>query len=352
MKNQYRWVLRYVLPLLCAALCTSCQDDSAAPAAAIEVRFVRPANFPEPHYNFAQNPVTTAGFELGRTLFYDGKLSRDGSISCGNCHLQAAGFTHHGHDVSHGIDDKLGTRNAPPVMNAAWQPVFMWDGGVHDLDLFPIAPIENPLEMDEKLGNVLTKLRATTTYPPLFKRAFGTEEITTERLLKALSQFMVMCISANSRYDSFARGEGVQFTSEEKRGHELFVQKCAACHSGELFTDFSFRNTGVSTPASKDKGRAQITLNPRDDYKFKVPSLRNVAVTAPYMHDGRFYTLEEVLDHYAGGVNDLPTLDSLLRLPSGARGIALTAEEKQLIITFLKTLTDDTFLRDKKLSDQ
>ncbi len=348
--------IRAVIFFGVAACCFSlagCQDEAAAPPAAVveDIRFVQPANFPAPHYNVTANPVTTEGFELGRALFYDGRLSRDGSISCGSCHLQAAAFTHHGHDVSHGIDDRLGNRNAPPVMNMAWQPVFMWDGGVHNLDMFPVAPIENPIEMDEKLANVLEKLRATPMYPPLFRRAFGSEEITTERLLKAMSQFMVMCVSSASRYDSFVRGEGGQLTEQELQGRELFSQKCASCHSGELFTDFSFRNNGVSTAKSKDKGRSIITLNAEDDYKFKVPSLRNIAVTAPYMHDGRFYTLDEVMDHYAGGVNDLPTLDPLLR--SGAqRGIALTAGEKQLIITFLQTLTDDTFLRDKKLAAQ
>ncbi len=334
---------------MCIVLLSGCQDDEPVPTVVEDIRFVQPANFPAPAYNFAANPVTNAGFELGRTLFYDGILSRDGSISCGSCHQQASGFTHHGHDVSHGIDDKLGTRNSPPVMNMAWQPVFMWDGGVHDLDLFPIAPIENPVEMDEKLENILRKLRSSPAYPGMFQRAFGSEEITTSRLLKALSQFMVMCVSSNSRYDSFVRGEGVQLTEPELRGRELFSHKCASCHSGELFTDFSFRNNGVSTATSKDKGRSIITLNAQDDYTFKVPSLRNVAVTSPYMHDGRFYTLDEVMDHYAGGVNDLPTLDPLLR--SGAQtGIALTTEEKQLIITFLSTLTDDTFLRDKKLA--
>jgi cytochrome c peroxidase len=322
---------------------------SAREAMRPQITFIKPPHFPEPVYRFENNPITTDGFELGRALFYDGALSRDGSISCGECHQQSAGFTHHGHDLSHGIDDQLSRRNSLPVMNLAWHPAFFWDGGVHDLDLFSIAPIENPVEMDEQLGNVLNKIRNNPKYPPLFAKAFGSPEVTTDRFLKAISQFMLMCISADSRYDRHLQGKEL-LNSEELKGLALFEQKCAGCHSGVLFTDFSYRNNGLNNQFNPDKGRAEITLNPDDDFKFKVPSLRNVAITAPYMHDGRFYTLDEVLTHYQIGVHDLPTLDTQLRHAQGL-GIRMTDEEKRYIILFLHTLTDEQFIRNPLLSE-
>ncbi|MFY7911310.1 MAG: cytochrome-c peroxidase, partial [Emticicia sp.] len=173
------------LVVFLGAACSSITQEAKP-----EELFAVPANFPNPVYDFAKNPVTKSGFELGRELFYEGDLSRDGTISCAECHSQASGFTHHGHDVSHGIDDLRGIRNAPPIQNMAFQKEFFWDGGVFDLDLFSIAPIENPVEMDEKLGNVLEKLRKKEKYATLFQKAYGSKEITTERFLKALSQFM------------------------------------------------------------------------------------------------------------------------------------------------------------------
>jgi cytochrome c peroxidase len=312
----------------------------------LEIRFYKPANFPEPVYDFSKNPVTSAGFRLGKELFYDGRLSRDGSINCGSCHEQSAAFTQHGHDLSHGIDDRLTLRNALPIMNLAWEKNFFWDGGVFHLDLFAVSPIENPDEMDESLSNVLEKLRKDAKYRRLFKEAFGSEDITTERFLKALSQFQLMCISANSRYDKYVRGEGVQLSGEEKAGLDVFKQKCASCHAGELFTDLSFRNNGLKVFNADDTGRGRITLNPEDKYKFKVPSLRNVEASAPHMHDGRFRTLDEVLEHYASGIQPSETLDPLLR-----NGIPLSAAEREQLKAFLLTLKDDEFLRNPLLSE-
>ncbi|MCC6412421.1 MAG: cytochrome-c peroxidase [Saprospiraceae bacterium] len=331
-------------------LMASCKDNGGSEV--VDVQFVKPSHFPEPVYNFAENEVTTEGFVLGRTLFYDGKLSRDNSISCGSCHQQSAAFTHHGHDLSHGIDDQLGSRNAPPVMNLAWQSTFFWDGGVHDLDLFSLAPIENPVEMDEKLDVVLEKLRNDPRYPPLFNAAFGTPEISTGRLLKALSQFMLMCVSADSDYDRMLLGTGPDLSTEAMAGMETFNQKCASCHSGVLFTDYSFRNNGLNRAFNQDAGRERITLNPEDRFKFKVPSLRNVARTGPYMHDGRYYNLEAVLNYYASGMVDQENLDPLLRKSDGTPGIDLSANEKENIIAFLKTLSDEQFIRNPELAEQ
>lgn len=317
-----------------------------------KIEVPQPSYFPAKAYDLTQNPVTLNGFQLGRSLFYDGILSRNGTIACGTCHQQTAAFTHHGHDLSHGIDDKIGARNTPSLQNLAWSKEFFWDGGVPHLDLLPIAPIENPVEMDEKLPNVLQKLRDSKNpnYPELFKKAFGSTEISTERFTKALSQFMLAMVSSNSRYDLYLRGTANALTANEKEGLTIFRQKCGSCHSGELFTDQSYRNNGLSIDKNPDQGRFTITQNPDDRYKFKVPSLRNVGYTAPYMHDGRFATLEQVLEHYSQNVKQTPNLDGLLK-NDVKLGIALTADEKQKIVAFLKTLSDEPFVQDTRFSD-
>ena len=313
--------------------------------------FKKPANFPEPVYNFSKNPVTKDGFELGRKLFYDPRLSRDNTIGCGTCHIQSAAFTHHGHDVSHGIDDRLGHRNSPPIMNLAWSKAFFWDGGVFYLDLQPLVPITAHAEMDEKMSNILEKLRAHPDYPGLFRKAFGSEEITSAKTLKALSQFMLMCVSSNSKYDKVMRQEGEKFTVEEQQGYKLFKQKCGGCHTEPLFTDQSFRNNGLVVARNDDRGRFAITLDSADTYRFKVPTLRNLEFTAPYMHDGRFYSLDQALDHYRFKVQNTLNLDPLLNV-NGKLGIPLTDEEKSYIIAFLKTLSDTTFIKNPLLSEQ
>jgi cytochrome c peroxidase len=312
--------------------------------------FQKPKNFPEPVYDLKQNPVTKNGFELGRKLFYETALSRDGSISCGNCHVQTSGFTQHGHDLSHGIEDRLGNRNSPPIMNLAWSRSFMWDGGVFHLDLFPINPITNPVEMDEKMDHVLSKLRAIPEYQAKFQAAFGTTEITGTRLFKALSQYMVMCISCNSKYDSVIRQTGVHFSTKEQAGYLLFIKNCNSCHREPLFTDGSFRNNGLDHHYNPDTGRQAITLNPADRYKFKVPSLRNLRYTTPYMHDGRFTTLDQVLDHYSSHVQNSLMLDPLLK-KNGRLGLQLTQAKKGNLKAFLLTLNDKFFITQKILSE-
>lgn len=314
--------------------------------------FQKPANFPEPAYHFNTNTVTKDGFELGRKLFYETMLSANNTISCGSCHIQTSAFTHHGHTVSHGIFDRMGIRNAPPIMNLAWNTSFMWDGGIADMDLQSVAPITNHLEMDETMPNVLNKLRNSSEYPALFKKAFGSDEITTAAFLKSLSQFMAMCVSSNSKYDSIMRNEGnKKFTNEEQAGYALVKQKCSSCHNEPLFTDNSFRNNGIAPSMVNDEGRYLITHNDADKYEFKVPSLRNLAYTAPYMHDGRFFTLDAVLEHYNSQVQPSPTLDPQLQ-QNGTTGIPLTTDEKNKIIAFLNTLNDRSFLFDKRFSEQ
>lgn len=309
-----------------------------------------PSNFPEPVYSLKENPVTEKGFLLGKKLFYDGNLSSNGIVSCGFCHQQPSAFTQHGHDVSHGVEDRLGKRNSLAINNVIWMKTFFWDGGVNHLDFVPLNALENEVEMDETLENVLIKLNQSEGYRTAFREAFQVEEIQSAQFLSALSQFMAMLISANSRYDKYIRNEGVQLTEQELKGLQLFQQKCSSCHATDLFTDGSYRNNGITNDFRFDKGREEITLNIADRGKFKVPSLRNIEYTDPYMHNGSLYSLEEVLDHYAAGVKDSNTLDPLLK-QNGNLGIALTEEEKSNIIAFLKTLTDHEFLRDKRFSE-
>ncbi|GIV26515.1 MAG: cytochrome-c peroxidase [Bacteroidia bacterium] len=327
---------------------TSCKvDPEIKPALpSDDIRVVVPSGWPQPRYNFENNPLTKEGFVLGRALFYETALSRDNSVSCGSCHQHFVAFANAGHTLSHGVDGKLGNRNAPPLFNLNWHPAFMWDGGINHIEVQPIAPITNPVEMDETLDNVVLKLQQKDFYKKLFKEAFGDETINSQRILKALAQFMGAMYSYQSKYDMVKQGKA-QFSASEQRGYNLFVQKCSACHTEPLFTDFTYRNNGLSVnPALQDSGRMRITGDPNDRNKFKVPSLRNVAVTSPYMHDGRFETLQQVLEHYRSGIVQSSTLDPLLQ-----NGISLTDSEKQDLINFLYTLTDYAFLYDKKFDD-
>lgn len=364
-------ILGFLAALLALAVsCKKSSTDDPGPKPTdnkpTPLQWTKPSYFPDPVYDLSKNPLTVEGVELGKFLFYDGILSRTDNIGCGTCHQQQAAFTHHGHDLSHGVDDKIGTRNAPSVQNMAWNTSFFWDGGVHDMDMVPPVPIQNKVEMDERVGNVIEKLKKTPVagaakqvdYPKMFKAAFGNDSITADRMMKALSQFMMTMVSATSRYDYFLKGDASALTAQEKDGLSIFKQKCASCHAGELFTDQKFRNNGLIPNRINDQGRYAITLNDSDRLKFKVPSLRNVGLTAPYMHDGRFTTLEQVLDHYANdkpGSKDSmyvsPTLDPLLNISGQKRGISLTIAEKQSIIAFLKTLNDDDFIKDKRFSD-
>lgn len=311
----------------------------------------KPANFPDFIYDTSQNFMTRQGFELGRKLFYDEQLSRNNTVSCGSCHIQTSAFTQHGHPVSHGIDDKLGLRNSQPIMNLAWSSSFFWDGGVFNLDLQPLSPITNPAEMDTDMNTILEKLNSDPSYQTGFKTVFGTPVADAQSVLKALSQFMLHCVSANSRYDQYIRNEGRILSGEELQGMALFKKNCSGCHSSDLFTDNKFHNNGLDQTAINDLGRGAITLNALDNYLFRTPSVRNLAYSAPYMHDGRFRTLEQVLSHYSTGIKDSPTLDTLLRNESEP-GIRMTADEAKKIIAFLNTLNDENFIRDEKLSEK
>lgn len=346
------WRLKALLALGLAALLAACRPDADVPPEPAVPGSVLPVNFPAPAYALDQNPPDRAAFELGRKLFYDPLLSRDGEVSCGSCHQQFVAFAHSGHAVSHGVEGRLGTRNAPALQNLRWRRAFMWDGGVLSLETLPLAPLTNPVEMDETLPGVLGKLNSNPEYVRRFSAVYGAGPITSQQLLKALAQFTASLTSAHSRYDHYVRGEaGGQLSSAELRGLTTFRGKCAGCHATDLFTDDSFRNNGLNRSAVPDSGRAHISGLARDRGKFLVPSLRNVARTAPYMHDGRFWTLPEVLAHYDHGVRESATLDALLRQPDGRLGIPLSPAEQADLLAFLATLTDDSFLTNKQLAE-
>ncbi|WP_419802836.1 cytochrome-c peroxidase [Mucilaginibacter sp.] len=311
------------------------------------VRFAIPANFPKPVYDFKDNPVTDNGFKLGRVLFYDPVISKDKSISCANCHQSFAAFANLDHAVSHGVDECLGTRNAPPLFNLAWQKEFMWDGGVHHIELSPMNAMTNHCEMATDLNTITSRLQASTAYPALFKAAFGTTEINSQRTFRALAQFTSMLISANSKYDKVIRHEGdAAFTTEEAAGYAIFQKNCSTCHKEPLFTDFSYRSNGLDLKPD-DMGRDSITHLEADRGKFRVPSLRNIELTSPYMHDGRFDNLKQVLEHYNSGVKHHANLDPELQ-KNGRLGIALSATAQNQLIAFLKTLTDREFVNDPR----
>jgi len=310
----------------------------------------QPANFPAMVYGLAKNPPDAATFELGRQLFYDARLSGDGTVSCGSCHRAAAAFAHAGQRLSPGVGGHPGQRNAPALQNLRWRQGFMADGGVLGLELQALAPLTDAHEMNMPLSVALARLNADPGYRQRFAAIYGPGSIDTPQFLRALAQFTAALTSANARYDKYVRHEaGGTLTAPELRGRALFRAKCSHCHATDLFTDESFRNNGLDRTFSQDSGRARITARPTDRGRFKVPSLRNVARTTPYMHDGRFATLAAVLAHYDHGVQPSPTLDPLLHQPNGRLGIALAAPEQAELLAFLNTLTDNEFLTDSRL---
>lgn len=298
-----------------------------------------PPGFPEPAYDLSRNPLTPEGIALGRTLFYDPLLSLDSSISCASCHSPFNAFAHTDHALSHGIGDSIGLRNAPTLANLAWQSVFMWDGAINHLDMQPLAPITHPGEMGENAEQVVAKLNASAKYRDLFLAAFGEREATGEHMLKALAQFQLTLVSADAKYDRVKRGEA-RFTEQEEQGYLLFRKHCAACHAEPLFTDHSFAWNGLpADPDLQDAGRQRISGERADSLRFKVPTLRNLAFTYPYMHDGRFRKLRQALRHYVSGIPEGASPDVRLQ-----GRLSLDDRELTDLSAFLMTLNDTAFV--------
>lgn len=308
------------------------------------IEFEKPSHFPNPVYDFSNNPVTTSGFELGRMLFFDKRLSLDNTISCASCHHPELAFSDAGKPFSQGVGGLFGDRNSPSLANLVWYPNFMWDGGVNHIEISPFAAINHPAELNIDFAVLLEKLRGIPVYQVMFEKAFGSPGIDDQRFFYAITQFTGLLISANSKYDKVFKNQE-SFSAIEQQGKELFDAHCASCHSGVLQTDFSFRNNGLDTEFS-DQGRKLITNDPSDLGKFRVPSLRNVALTPPYMHDGRFANLEAVLNHYSNGIQQSSTLD-----PSLSSNISLNPEQKAALLSFLNTLTDSHFTQNPKFKN-
>jgi len=342
MKSKNIAVSFFILSLLVISI-NSCKDDSITEPSTEFKGLNYPSYFGLPHYNFTSNPLTAKGVQLGRELFYDPILSIDSTISCGSCHSQTHAFADHNGGFSEGVNQAKGNRNAPAIFNLAWNTSFMLDGGINHIEIMPLAPIVNPLEMNETISNVLLKLNRHRDYPTKFYEVFGKKTIDDQMLFYAITQFQGTIISDGSKYDMVQQGKSI-YTIEENAGYQLFKTHCSSCHKEPLITDNSFRNNGLDT-IFNDLGREKITQLAEDRGKFKVPSLRNVELTYPYMHNGSFFTLESVIDHYTDGIKLSPTLD-----PRLSSRIKLTGAEKFQLVSFLKTLTDYTLLSNPNLT--
>ena len=298
-----------------------------------EWRFKTPKGFPEPNYKFENNEQSQLRFELGRFLFHDPILSSNNKISCSSCHAQPHGFADHNVSVSTGVNGLKGHRNAPALINLAWNTSFMWDGGVNHIEVQPLVPLTSPHELNETLENIVAKLNASSFYKQKFKEAYDIDVITGQKTLQALTQFTAMLTSSDTKYDQYIVGK-IDFTANEKAGLQLFRQNCTSCHREPLFTDFSYRNIGLDI-VSEDIGRELITQNPLDKGKFKVPTLRNIELTYPYMHDGRFQNLTQLLNHHTNNAIITSLTDNYIK-----NATFFTEAEKSDLIEFLKTLTD------------
>lgn len=295
------------------------------------------------------NPLTQEGVALGKKLFFDKILSGDGTQSCASCHHPQNAFSDN-QQFSLGIDKKVGTRNAMPIFNLAWNfdELFNWHGSSFGLEKQAFEPVTNPIEMHANWATVTNKLQQHPEYPDLFLRAFGSSKIDSTLVTKAIAQFERTLISANSKFDKFLLGKAT-LTSQEQNGFNIFMDEakgdCFHCHGSNnnpLWTDNKFHNNGLDTNFT-DLGLGEITGDPADNGKFKSPSLRNLAFTAPYMHDGRFATLEEVINHYSEGLQPSSTIDPLMKKVSQG-GVNLTLQEKTHLKAFLLSLSDPSFI--------
>lgn len=339
-----RWLAATTLLALlgCGAPASSAEEPSAEDAL---TDAVAPVGFPAGA--IAQtappdNPLTEERARLGRRLFYDANLSRTGEISCASCHRQEYAFSEP-NAVSVGVEERRGTRNAPALVNLAWSQRFFWDGRASSLEEQAGKPLENPLEMDLPLDEAVARLSAEPSYVKDFESAFG-EPITTDNLRKAIASFMRVLVSGSSPYDRHLAGGDAGFSAAALRGEELFFgeqAECFHCHQQGALTNDGFFNNG-SYREGGDEGRKDVTGRSGDLGKFKVPGLRNVAVSAPYMHDGSLATLREVLEHYAAGGLGHPSTDPQIA------PLSLSAQEIEDLLAFLESLTDTMFLDDPR----
>lgn len=365
-----RWTLLPVLALCLGVMsCTPDPEPDPVPAEYDPTpRVVDVGHFPEPAWP-EDNALTEAGVELGRMLFHEKRLSGDNTQACADCHAQQFNFSDAA-VFSTGIAGQEGHRHSMVLSNLAWHVHhggthghgFFWDGRASTLRQQVLMPIQDALEMDEDLEDVVAKLGAMPLYTDQFIRAFGTAEVNPDRVAKALEQFLLTMVSNQSRFDRWLLGE-VELTESEMRGYDLFFDEfdpfnpevsgadCAHCHSGLDFTSHQFANNALDAEEDmEDEGFMVVTGDAMDKGKFKVPSLRNVMVSAPYMHDGRFATMEEVIDHYDHGAVSSPSMDPMMQY-NVDYGLGLTAQDRDDLIAFLHTLTDEAFLGNPAFSN-
>lgn len=305
----------------------------------------------------ADNPLTEEGVSLGKRLFFDRRLSADNTLSCAGCHRPPNAFSDP-RALSVGINGEQGIRNSMPLQNLAFNSrgLFNWDGSASSLEDQIFEPVTNPLEMDNTWPNVLAALQTDAQYPGLFEQAFGSNSIDSTMVSRALAQFIRIMISGNSKFDRYLLGE-VELSAQELNGLDVFMNEergdCFHCHgnpNNPLWTDNRFHNNGLDE-SFPDLGRGGVTGDPREFGTFRSPSLRNLAYTAPYMHDGRFATLDEVIDHYSEGLVYSPTIDPLMKSVAEG-GVQLSQEDKAALKAFLLTLSDPSFINNPDFQNQ
>ncbi|SDI55851.1 cytochrome-c peroxidase [Chryseobacterium jejuense] len=326
-------------------LLISCNNDyyEPAPLDNPQLSLNIPLNFPELNNSVKTNVPTKYGVELGEKLFHDKRLSADNTVSCSSCHIQGNAFADNNAQAI-GIQNRVGLRNVPAIQNMKFMKFYNWDGNVLQLEDQPLVPIITHEEMGSSILEVIGKIKDDVMYKDLFKKVFGDETVTAERIYKSIAQYEYTLISANSKYDRIKRNEGDVFTENEKQGYLTFQQKCVSCHSTELFTDQSFRNIGFPLNTNTNEaGRGRVTGLPEDYMSFRVPSLRNVEYTAPYGSFGQFPTLRAVLDYFDKGVLKSNNLDPVFK--NNGNRIPLTEQEKTHLILFMKTLSDREFVK-------
>lgn len=303
-------------------------------------------SFPEPIYPIPDpKSADSTRIRLGRLLFFDPVLSADSSISCASCHTPHNAFAHTDHELSHGIRDQIGKRNAPALFNLAWQRTFMWDGAVNHIEVQALAPISNPEEMGESLAHVLQKLNRSTFYKAHFFEAFGDSAATSARLLKSLAAFQLNLVSAGSKYDQVKAGR-TAFSEQEQKGYVLFRQHCNHCHTEPLFSTYQYASNGLPIDSDlRDLGAFAITHQRGDSLQFKTPSLRNLSYSYPYMHDGRFTNLYQVLKHYTGSAHHYRHTFRHINKP-----ISLDTRQQTELVSFLLTLNDSAFVHNPRFT--
>lgn len=318
----------------------SCQQSTTEPQAQ-QNPLVVPAGFPQPVIPL-DNPINSAKIELGRDLFYETRLSFNNTISCSSCHSLTASFSDSGKSVSTGANGQVGTRNAPGLMNVAYDTNFFWDGRASSLEIQAGFPILNPIEMGSDSNAVVVVLNKVQYYRDQFAKAFGEgSQITFTRIRQAIATFERTLISGGSPYDRFVNGDSSALSTSAQRGLTLFNSSrtnCSKCHSGINFTDNAYHSTAL-TEVYSDEGREDVTHNPDDNGKFRTPSLRNVTLTPPYMHDGTFLDLLSIINNYNVGGRQTATQDSLVH------PLNLIPSEWNELVDFLKSLTDTNFTK-------